>query len=144
MLQRKKLQAKLQEKTIQKLQLELFKNANEISIGLETLRHDSFVTELHEKARVQRGMNHEELNYLHELFNKNLPHFEKSLHELAHVNETEMFVCMLLKLHMTPGEISILLNKSAGGISSIRRRLYLKVFYKKGSTTDWDAFIDTI
>lgn len=144
MLQRKKLQAKLQEKTIQKLQLELFKNANEISIGLEALRNDSFVSELHEKARVQRGMNHEELNYLHELFNKNLPHFEKSLHELAHVNETEMFVCMLLKLYMTPGEISVLLNKSAGGISSIRRRLYLKVFNKKGSTTDWDAFIDTI
>ncbi len=142
--QKKNLQAKLQEKTIQKLQLDIQKHANEITLGLEALRTDAFVSRLHEKAREQRGMNHEELDYLHDSFNRNLSHFEKSLRELAHISDTELQVCMLLKLYMTPGEISVLLNKSAGAISSIRGRLYQKVFKKKGSTSDWDAFIDTI
>lgn len=142
--QKKSLQSKLQDKTIQKLQFEILSQANEIAEGLKALRTDPFVTELHEKARVQRGLNHEELNFLHELFNRNLPHFENSLHELTRMSEIEMYVCMLLKLYMTPGEISILLNKSAGAISSIRGRLFQKVFKKKGSTADWDAFIDTI
>lgn len=51
---------------------------------------------------------------------------------------------MLIKLGFLPSQIAFLTNKSAEGVSSIRRRLYYKVFQKKGRPTDWDDFIKTL
>lgn len=67
--------------------------------------------------------------------------FSSSLYGLYNLTPTEFQLCMLLKIRTAPAEIATVLNKDKSTISSIRRRLYKKVFNKDGSGKDWDEFI---
>ena len=69
------------------------------------------------------------------------PRFSSSLYGLFNLSPTEYQLCMLLKIRSTPSEIALVLKKDKSTISSIRRRLYKKVFDKDGSGKDWDEFI---
>ena len=69
------------------------------------------------------------------------PHFSSSLYGLYHLSPTEYQVCLLIKIHTAPIEIASVLCKDKSTISSIRKRLYKKVFDKEGSGKDWDEFI---
>jgi DNA-binding CsgD family transcriptional regulator len=69
------------------------------------------------------------------------PHFSSSLYGLYNLSPTEYQVCLLIKIHTTPIEIASVLCKDKSTISSIRKRLYKKVFDKEGSGKDWDELI---
>ncbi|MBQ9642173.1 MAG: hypothetical protein IJV06_11540 [Bacteroidaceae bacterium] len=69
------------------------------------------------------------------------PNFSSSLYGLYNFSPTEYQVCMLLKIRTKPVEIAAVLNKDKSTISSIRTRLYKKVFGQDGSGKDWDEFI---
>jgi hypothetical protein len=51
---------------------------------------------------------------------------------------------MLLKLRVKPADIALVLKKDKSSISSIRSRLYRKVFDKPGTGKDWDEFVQTL
>lgn len=72
------------------------------------------------------------------------PKFESRLSSLCKMSDVEMQVCMLLKLRFSPSEIATVIIKDASTISSIRGRLYQKVFGKKGGAKDWDEFLKTL
>ena len=72
------------------------------------------------------------------------PGFGNKLLSLHSMSDVEYRVCLLLKLKATPSEIAGVMYKDASTISSIRSRLYHKVFGKKGSSKDWDDFIRTL
>lgn len=69
------------------------------------------------------------------------PRFTSTLLSLYTMSQVEYQVCLLLKLNATPSEIADVLCKDTSSISSIRSRLYKKVFGKKGSSKDWDKFV---
>lgn len=69
------------------------------------------------------------------------PRFTSTLLSLYNMSQVEYHVCLLLKLNAAPSEIASVLCKDTSSISSIRSRLYHKVFGKKGSSKDWDEFI---
>ncbi|MBR1520675.1 MAG: hypothetical protein IJ635_05500 [Bacteroidaceae bacterium] len=69
------------------------------------------------------------------------PNFSSSLYGLYHLSDTEFQVCMLTKIRTSPKDISEVLNKDKSSVSSIRKRLYKKVFGKEGSGKEWDEFI---
>lgn len=69
------------------------------------------------------------------------PRFSSTLLSLYNMTQVEYQVCLLLKLNVTPSEIANVLCKDTSTISSIRSRLYKKVFGKKGSSKDWDKFV---
>lgn len=69
------------------------------------------------------------------------PNFATSLFCLYNLSATEWQVCMLLKLRIKPADIALVLKKDKSSISSIRSRLYKKVFDKPGSGKDWDEFV---
>ena len=79
------------------------------------------------------------------------PRFSSSLYGLyrsasplgltKNLSPTEYQMCLLLKIRTAPAEIATVLNKDKSTISSMRRRLYKKVFGKEGSSKDWDEFI---
>lgn len=69
------------------------------------------------------------------------PRFTSTLLSLYTMSQVEYQVCLLLKLNATPSEIADVLCKDTSSISSIRSRLYKKVFGKKGSSRDWDKFV---
>lgn len=72
------------------------------------------------------------------------PHFRSSLYNVCRLSDTEFRVCLLLKLHIAPAEIATALCKEKSTVSTIRSRLYAKVFGKKGSSKDWDEFIESL
>ena len=69
------------------------------------------------------------------------PRFSSSLYGLYNLSPTEYQMCLLLKIRTAPAEIATVLHKDKSTISSMRRRLYKKVFGKEGSGKDWDEFI---
>lgn len=72
------------------------------------------------------------------------PTFRNHLYSLYAFSETEYRVCLLLKLQFTPTEIATAICKDKSTVSTIRGRLYAKVFGTKGSSKAWDEFIEQI
>lgn len=110
---------------------------------LQVIKASQIVVRLNELVK-KPGVPHVDWNELYVLFCDELPMFENSLRQLTALSDTEWKVCMLLKIGFPQSQIAILMNKSVEGISSIRRRLYIKVFQKKGKASDWDKFLETL
>lgn len=71
------------------------------------------------------------------------PDFATTLRSFR-LSDVEYQVSLLLKLRIPLKDISTVMYKDATTISSIRSRLYQKVFQKKGGSRDWDDFIATL
>lgn len=69
------------------------------------------------------------------------PDFIRQLSDLCKMSQVEYHVNLLIKLRFTPSEIAGVLCKDISTVSSIRSRLYRKVFNRKGSSKEWDEFI---
>lgn len=69
------------------------------------------------------------------------PGFTARLLSLARMSEVELRCCMLVKMRVSPKDMSFLLNLGPSSVSSVRSRLYQKVFGKKGSAAAWDGFV---
>ena len=69
------------------------------------------------------------------------PMFFRRLAELGQFSEVELRVCMLTKLRIPPSAIAIHTCREYSSISSIRSRLYFKLFGKKGGAKELDEFI---
>lgn len=139
----KQTQILLQEQKIKNLQLELGQNAELHISNLAAMKENPLVQNLREMAQ-QQGTPHVDWQAIDALFEQKLSHFGKALKELVSLNETEWRVCLLLKLGFSPRGIAQLVNRSPEAISSIRRRLYSKVFQKKGTPSDWDTFVESL
>lgn len=68
-------------------------------------------------------------------------HFSQRLQELYPVTDIELKVCLLLKIELSPQQIAIITIRSKQAISSIRKRLYKKLFNDDGNTDQLDSFI---
>jgi len=95
------------------------------------------------RHRIEQGENirPEDWKTLEQHLKSVYPRFSSSLYGLYNLSPIEYQVCLLTKIRTTPKEISTVLCKEKSTISSIRKRLYNKVFGKDGSGKDWDDFI---
>lgn len=95
------------------------------------------------RHRIEQGENirPEEWKQLEQRLKSIYPRFSSSLYGLYNLSPTEYQVCILTKIRTTPKEIADVLCKDKSTISSIRKRLYKKVFGKDGSGKEWDEFI---
>ena len=72
------------------------------------------------------------------------PGFISQLRGLYAMSELEYQVCLLIKLRMAPSDIAAVLARDVSTISTVRSRLYKKVFGQKGGSREWDEFILSI
>lgn len=72
------------------------------------------------------------------------PGFRSQLRNLQAMSELEYQVCMLIKLRIAPSDMAVVLARDASTISTVRSRLYKKVFDRKGGARQWDEFILSI
>ena len=72
------------------------------------------------------------------------PGFTSQLRSLYPMSELEYHVCLLIKLHIAPTDIAAVLARDVSTISTMRNRLYKKVFGRKGGAKEWDEFILSI
>ena len=75
---------------------------------------------------------------------KVFPGFSSQLRNLHAMSELEYQVCLLIKLRVAPSNMAVVLARDASTISTVRSRLYKKVFGQKGGTKEWDEFILSI
>lgn len=67
--------------------------------------------------------------------------FIHRLKDLYPVSDVELQVCLLLKIGISSTRIAQLVLRSKQAVTSIRKRLYKKVFGQKGTPDEWDKFI---
>lgn len=98
------------------------------------------------QAKINKGarLTKDDWDALQERLLSVYPRFVSTLDKLCNMSEIEFRVCLLLKLKITPSEIANVLHRDISSISSIRSRLYMKVFGKKGSSKDFDEFISSL
>lgn len=72
------------------------------------------------------------------------PGFGSQLRGLHAMSELEYRVCLLIKLRIAPSDIAAVLSRDVSTISTVRSRLYKKVFGQKGGAREWDEFILSI
>lgn len=112
---------------------------------VETEFHQSdFYISLRKRIANGERMNKEDWEMIDTHFKSVYPRFTSTLLSLYNMSQVEYQVCLLLKLNAAPSEIANVLCKDTSSISSIRSRLYQKVFSKKGSSKDWDEFIHSL
>ena len=67
--------------------------------------------------------------------------FSNRLRNVHDFTDIELRICLLIKMNLSPSEMAIITNHSRESISATRRRLYEKVFKKKGKPKFWDKYI---
>lgn len=76
------------------------------------------------------------------LMNEVFLNFSSKLKALHDVSEMELHVCLLIKAGFKPKDISNMVNRSLSALSSLRRRLYKKVYnLDPKEPADWDKVI---
>ena len=140
-----KSQRLINELEIQKESLQLYtqqaKLREEATKAIET----SDVATLFRKALDENtNPTKEDWEQLDNYINLQFPGFKSVLYNLTKLSNIEYQVCLLLKSKFTPHEIASIINRSRFTMSSIRTRLYYKMFKEKGSTHNFDNFIQSI
>lgn len=108
----------------------------------DEFHHSEFYLSLRKRIAQGERLRKEDWDEIEVHFQRVYPRFSSTLLSLhSNMSKVEHQVCILLKLNASPSEIASVLCKDTSSISSIRSRLYKKVFDKKGSSKDWDAFI---
>ena len=72
------------------------------------------------------------------------PGFTTQLRSLYPMSDVEYRTCLLVKLRITTKDIAAVLAREVNTISSMRKRLYKKVFNREGGAKEWDDFILSI
>lgn len=72
------------------------------------------------------------------------PHFLEKLSEIYNFKHSEQCICMLIKANFSPSEIAKFTNRLKETITSTRRRLFERIFQKKGKPGDLDQFIRSL
>ncbi|WP_294617473.1 lipopolysaccharide assembly protein LapB [uncultured Bacteroides sp.] len=83
----------------------------------------------------------EDWNALECAVNDTYGEFIKNLQKLHSFSCHEIHICLLIKINIQPVDMAKLTNHTRESVSATRRRLYEKVFRKKGSPKQWDEFI---
>lgn len=100
-----------------------------------------FYITLHRRIAAGERLGDQDYIDIEEHFRSVYPRFCSTLFSLVKMSEVEYRVCLLLKLNASPSEIASVLCRDKSSISTVRSRLYSKVFDRKGSSRDWDEFV---
>ena len=99
---------------------------------------------LHKRIASGERLNEEDWDEVKRLLKQVYPSFTNKLRSLYRMSELECQVCLLIKLRIPPKDIASVLCRDVSTISTVRSRLYQKVFARKGGARDWDEFILSI
>lgn len=100
------------------------------------------MTDVAQHGQDKLAITEEEWTDFEDLINKVYPKFSSKLRTLYELSEIELHVSLLIKAGFKPKDISNIVNRSQSALSSIRRRLYKKVYnIDPIEPADWDRVI---
>ena len=103
--------------------------------------HSDYYLALRQRLYEGPTLKHDEWEELESQMKSAYPMFFRRLSEMCQLSEVELRVCMLTKLGIPPSAIADHTCREYSSISSIRSRLYFKLFGKKGGAKELDEFI---
>lgn len=110
----------------------------------QTFIHSDYYLALRQRLYEGPTLKHDEWEELEMQMKRAYPMFFRKLAEKCQFSEVELRVCMLTKLGIPPSAIAIHTCREYSTISSIRSRLYYKIFGIKGGAKDLDEFIQNL
>lgn len=114
----------------------------------ESLENNFFTSDdylgLQRRIATGKHLKGDEWNGVEALIRQVYPTFLNQLRALYPMSELEHQVCLLVKLRIAPSDIAAVLLRDVSTISSVRSRLYKKVFGQKGGAKEWDEFLHSI
>lgn len=113
------------------------------NVESEFFASDDYQT-LQRRISTGQRLKEEEWSIVEEQVRNVYPGFGSQLRNLTMMSELEYRVCMLVKLRIAPSNIASVLSRDVSTISTVRSRLYKKVFGQKGGAKDWDDFLLSI
>ena len=69
------------------------------------------------------------------------PMFMSRLRAVYDFSDIEWKISLLIRLHITPGNIGLLTSRTNAAVGNARKRLFRKVMQREGAAEDWDKFI---
>ena len=140
---RRRLQLQLQQ--IQEVQEE---RPQAVRQAIESVEATYFASDEYQslQRRIATGsmLKADDWNNIESQIRKIYPGFSSQLRNLHTMSELEYQVCQLIKLRVAPSDMAVVLARDASTISTVRSRLYKKVFGRKGGAREWDEFILSI
>ena len=142
---RAKHRLQLQIQQIQEVQQERPQAVRQAIESVETafFTSDQYIALQRRIASGQR-LKDEEWQDIENNIRKVYPGFISQLRGLYAMSELEYQVCLLIKLRIAPSDIASVMARDVSTISTVRSRLYKKVFGQKGGAKEWDEFILSI
>ena len=141
--EKRRLQLQLQQ--IQEVQQERPKAVRQ---AIESIETAYFASDEYQslQRRIATGdiLKDDDWNNIESQIRKVYPGFSSQLRNLHAMSELEYQVCLLIKLRIAPSDMAVVLARDASTISTVRSRLYKKVFGQKGGAKEWDEFIFSI
>lgn len=137
-------QINLQTEKTQRLTLEMKLKEENLKDSIQELKLSEPVSRLHRSLINAQAVREQDWKDFYAVFNEKLPSFEQILKSRYPLSESELQICMLIKLEFSPGDIAVLTNKTKASISLTRTRLYSKLFQKEGTAKDFDEFIRSV
>lgn len=142
---REKLRLQLQ---LQQIREEHDECPQPIRNAIERIENEYFSSQDYQtlQRRIATGLRLKEDDWssIEEQMKKVYPGFSSQLRMLYPMSELEYQTSLLIKLRIAPTDIAAVLSRDVSTISTVRSRLYQKVFGQKGGTKDWDDFILSI
>lgn len=94
----------------------------------------------------ERGlkMTEEDWGSLSQLINQHYRDFDDNLRSLCKMSTLDYRMCLLFKLEMSAADIGVLTNRTTDGIYKACKKLYLRAFNEKGSSTEWVRVIEKL
>ena len=139
---RAKRQLQLQLRQIQEVQENRPSTVRE---AVETVEKTFFASDEYTAfyRRIANGqrLKEEDWQQAEQLLKTVYPGFCSQLRGIYPMSELEFQTCLLIKLRIAPKDIAAVLSRDMSTISTVRSRLYKKVFGQKGGARDWDQFI---
>lgn len=110
----------------------------------EKFFRSDYFDELHRRILSGKALRAEEWDEVERNVRPVYQDFFRRLSGLCKMSDTERRVCLLIKLRFSPTETANILCKDISTVSSIRARLYKKVFHRSGGAKEWDSFIHSL
>ena len=142
---RRRQQLQLQLQQIQEVQEE---RPQAVRQAMESVETAYFASDEYQalQRRIATGqrLKENDWNSIDGQIRKVYPGFSSQLRNLHAMSELEHQVCLLVKLRIAPSDIAAVLARDVSTISTVRSRLYKKVFGQKGGAKEWDEFLLSI
>lgn len=135
------LQTQKEQIEIENRKIELEFNKKEKAI--KSLKESDIYRKFHQADSVS-DLTKEDWEILQQAINNTYENFTNHLYALFPISNTELKICLLLKIGMPVSKIAILIGRTKSTVTSARKKLYEKMFNKKGTPDMFDKIIDDL